>query len=133
MKRTIAILLAVLTSAALLTGCSGTDTNVSTTPNGTVNGTENNAKPDRTPSGSNTDTQPEVPNQDRESAGSVPNTDNGTGENNSSTTPDQNGSSFEQDMTDAADDALDGMKDAVEDVTGSRAASRSGRGMVGGR
>ena len=132
MKRTIAIFFAVLMTVTLLTGCSGTDTNVSTTPNGTVNGTEPDNRPDRVPVDPNPDVQPDMPNQDREETGSVPNTQQRPDNSDTQTTEQYDGS-IGQDIADAADDAMDGVKDAVEDVTGPRAANRSGRGMIGGR
>ena len=119
MKRTIAILLTILTIALLMTGCSGTESTVSNTPDGTItekqpntNRNDNTVVPDTAP-------QPDVPNQDRYASGSVTDstTDNAAGE-------------FGQDMKDAAND----VKDAIDDVTGSRAsARRSGTGMKGGR
>ena len=140
MKRMIAILLAVLTVAAMLTGCSGRDnTNVSTTPDGTVNG--NNAET-TTPN----DQRPNTPNQGNDFQGAVidpvdPTTDNNTTTDSGNANRPENGTTekspmenFGDDMTDAAEDIIDGTENAIDDAVGNNARARhSGTGMVGGR
>ena len=137
MKRTIAILLAVVTAMALLAGCSGRDNNnVSTTPNGTVNGSNNEAVAPN-------NQRPGTPDQNNDFEGAVVdpvdppmNNDTTTEENRpeNNTTEESPMEEFGNDMKDAAQDAMDDAENAVEDITGNGArARRSGTGMAGGR
>ena len=146
MKRVITILLALMTLSVLLTGCSGrqAEGNISTTPNGTVNGgtgssTENNS------SNSNASADSNVPGVDRnDNAYQQPGNasgSNGTmtdrpGEPNGSDRPEGSvGSDMEQgfdDMVDGAKDAIDDMQDAIGEPAEGRS-RRSGTGMTGGR
>ena len=139
MTRMIAIVLVILSIAFCLTGCSGKDnTNVSTTPNGTVNG--NN---DTTEIGPGLEPKPatgsSVQGNDFQDAVTTPAHPAQDNYSNDVTTPDAIPNdtpmeNFGNDMKDAASDIMDGARNAMDDVTGSRSRSRtSGTGMVGGR
>ena len=139
MTRMIAILLVILSVAFCLTGCSGRDnTNVSTTPNGTVNGsngtTETGPGPDPTvPSESSVHGNDF---QDSVTTPAHPAQDNyGNDVTDPDAAPDDTPlENFGSDMKDAAEDMVDDTKDVIDDVTGKRARTGvSGTGMTGGR
>jgi len=122
MKRMIAILLAVLTTAALLTGCSGrNDGNVSTTPDGTVNG----SNPTTT-----------VPGHSSGTTGSDGSNVNPADQNDATGSNDTGSAmeNFGNDMKDAANDMMDDVENAMEpDSKRSSTHRESGVGMQGGR
>ena len=156
MKRMIAILLAVLTMTALLTGCSGRGKdNVSTTPNGTVNGSNTNG--DNAASNGNTANGNTANGNEPMTGAPGPNgtTDtNGNGKDNAVTEPDRNESPYEedtvtpvdpdrdnvvenngsigQDIENGVNDVIDDTEDVLDDAVNGRS-RRSGTGMVGGR
>ena len=115
MKRLIAIMLAALTMAAVLSGCGGRmNGNVSTTPNGKANGSDNgNANSSNSGNAGN-----------RNDAGSG--TGAGTQDRN-----DTNGSAMD-DMREAADDMGQAAKDAGR-AMGKAITGDNGTGMTGGR
>lgn len=104
MKRMIAIVLAALTIAASLTGCGGRG-NVSTTPDGTVNGYQDNND------SSKNDTQ-----YGNDYADSYADTRK----------PEHPMQEFGDDLEDAADDVMDGVEDFMD-----RDDDRSGSGRHG--
>ena len=124
MKRMIAILLAVLTMTAVLAACGSdgvTDSgNVSTTPNGTVNGTNGT-------NGAN--------------GNGVNGNQNGvTGSNGTVTTPNENNNGvYDSNQNGIADsfengaaDIIEGTGNAIDEAVTGRSA-RTGTGMTGGR
>lgn len=131
MKRMIAILLAVLTMTAVLAACSSdgvTDSgNVSTTPNGTVNGT--NGTNGANGNGVNGNQNGVTGNQ------------NGvTGSNGTVTTPgetnngvyDSNQNGIADSFENGAADIIEGTGNAIDEAVTGRSA-RTGTGMTGGR
>ena len=156
MTRVITILLALMTLSVLLTGCSGrqAEGNISTTPDGTVNGgtgssTENNGSGSMTQDSGSGNTQPDsvVPGTDRnDSASQQPESSSGANGGMSDRPGESTGgmndrpegsvgSDMEQgfdDMVDGAKDAIDDMQDAIGEPAEGRA-RRSGTGMTGGR
>ena len=121
MKRMIAILLAVLTMTAVLAACGSdgvTDSgNVSTTPNGTVNGTN----------GTNGNGVTGSQNGVNGSSGAVT-----TPNENNSGMYDSNRNGMEDNFENGAEDIIEGTGNAIDEAVTGRSA-RTGTGMTGGR
>ena len=124
MKRMIAILLAVLTMTAVLAACGSdgvTDSgNVSTTPNGTVNGTNGT-------NGTNGNGVTGSQNGANSSSGAVT-----TPNENNSGMYDSNRNGMEDNFENGAEDIIEGTGNAIDEAVTGRSA-RTGTGMTGGR
>ena len=124
MKRMIAILLAVLTMTAVLAACGSdgvTDNgNVSTTPNGTVNGTNGT-------NGTNGNGVTGSQNGANGSSGAVT-----TPNENNSGMYDSNRNGMEDNFENGAEDIIEGTGNAIDEAVTGRSA-RTGTGMTGGR
>ena len=131
MKRMIAILLAVLTMTAVLAACGSdgvTDSgNVSTTPNGTVNGT--NGANGANGNGVNGNQNGVTGNQNgaNGSSGAVT-----TPNENNSGMYDSNRNGMEDNFENGAEDIIEGTGNAIDEAVTGRSA-RTGTGMTGGR
>lgn len=132
MKRLIAIMIAALTMAAVLSGCGGRMSgNVSTTPNGKVNGGETAITDSSANSGSHIGTS--NGNANSSNSGNAGNR-NDAGSGTSAGTQDRsdaNGSAMD-DMREAADDMGQAAKDAGR-AMGDAITGDNGTGMTGGR
>ena len=140
MKRLIAIMLAALTMAAVLSGCGGRMNGiVSTTPNGKVNGGETAITDSNANSGSHTGTSNGNANGSNNGNANSSNSGNAGNRNDAGSGTgagtqdrnDTNGSAMD-DMREAADDMGQAAKDAGR-AMGKAITGDNGTGMTGGR
>ena len=137
MKRMIAILLAVLTMTVVLAACSNDGVsgngNVSTTPNGTVNGS-NGSVTDNYGTGANGNGNSNGDNNGVNGNNGTATTPNGN--TNNGTLPngeyDRDHDGIVDDFENGVENAIDGTRDAIDEAVTGRSA-RTGTGMIGGR